>query len=299
MEKDICEEIKRELEELYDIPFSARQSGGPEHELIIGPEDRNEQFFTISVAVKNHIRLVMEYQPARYSADFVRSMGRQPMEKREQAADFSKLLEQDDCEVRFRVNGIRVPADQPENWPEEWSGINLKVTRIPAPDRADEGFIRRVKEYVSLLTGMILSLSDIEPVEEAEDEHDLTHDVPPTDYLIFTGEGQSEGQKKNIQSVRYERNRYNRAICLGHYGYRCQICGFDFESVYGEAGKGCIEVHHIIPVSNMGGERRLNPLTDLIPVCPNCHAMLHRKNPPYTPDEVREMLRNNKERANG
>ena len=55
------------------------------------------------------------------------------------------------------------------------------------------------------------------------------------------------------------------------------ICGFDFEKTYGEIGKGFIHVHHIVPVSEIGESYRVDYEKDLIPVCPNCHAMLHRK----------------------
>ena len=61
---------------------------------------------------------------------------------------------------------------------------------------------------------------------------------------------------------------------------------FDFEQTYGEIGKGFIHVHHLTPVSSIGKEYRLNPQTDLVPVCPNCHNMLHRKEPPYTIAEL-------------
>ena len=48
----------------------------------------------------------------------------------------------------------------------------------------------------------------------------------------------------------------------------------NFEQVYGELGKDYIEVHHLHPVSQ--GERQVNPIEDLIPLCSNCHSMIHR-----------------------
>lgn len=50
----------------------------------------------------------------------------------------------------------------------------------------------------------------------------------------------------------------------------------DFEKQYGELGKGFIHVHHIVPISTIGGNYRIDYEKDLVPVCPNCHAMLHR-----------------------
>ena len=66
--------------------------------------------------------------------------------------------------------------------------------------------------------------------------------------------------------------------------------GFNFERTYGEVGKDYIQVHHIIPVSQMEGGYQVNPIIDLIPVCPNCHAMLHRKDPPIDPDVLKQMI---------
>ena len=64
----------------------------------------------------------------------------------------------------------------------------------------------------------------------------------------------------------------------------------DFEATYGEIGKGFIRVHHLVPISSIGKEYELNVERDLAPVCPNCHYMLHRKNPPYTIEELKEIL---------
>ena len=55
------------------------------------------------------------------------------------------------------------------------------------------------------------------------------------------------------------------------------MCGFDFGAVYGEAFAGKIEVHHIKPISEIGEDYLVDPVRDLVPVCPNCHRMLHSK----------------------
>jgi putative restriction endonuclease len=54
-------------------------------------------------------------------------------------------------------------------------------------------------------------------------------------------------------------------------------CGMDFESIYGSYERGIIHVHHNNPISE-SGPPRINPHTDMSVVCPNCHAMIHRKN---------------------
>jgi 5-methylcytosine-specific restriction enzyme A len=74
--------------------------------------------------------------------------------------------------------------------------------------------------------------------------------------------------------------------------YRCKACELNFVERYGEIGKDFIHVHHTKPISAIGKSYKIKPLNDLVPVCPNCHAMLHRKpgNVPYTIAELRRMI---------
>lgn len=107
----------------------------------------------------------------------------------------------------------------------------------------------------------------------------------------------SEGAKKQVAVNTYERSAAARAICIQHYGLDCSVCGLNFEEVYGEIGIGFIHVHHLKPLSQIGKDYKLNPITDLRPVCPNCHAMIHQRNPAYTIDELKAILRTRKKSA--
>jgi hypothetical protein len=64
-----------------------------------------------------------------------------------------------------------------------------------------------------------------------------------------------------------------------------------FEDVYGKIGRGYIHVHHLVPPSAIGKRYRLNPKRDLRPVCANCHAMIDRRDPPYTIDELKHFYK--------
>lgn len=80
--------------------------------------------------------------------------------------------------------------------------------------------------------------------------------------------------------------------CLEYYGAICEICGFDYGYTYGEAFESKIDIHHV----QGGREEELSPNTDpvqdLIPICHNCHLIIHSKTPSYTVDEMRVMLKN-------
>ena len=84
-----------------------------------------------------------------------------------------------------------------------------------------------------------------------------------------------EGIKTKVTVNKYERSSLARNRCIAKHGYRCKVCGMDFEQVYGDIGKKFIHVHHIIPISTIGKEYRIDYENHLVPVCPNCHAMLH------------------------
>lgn len=100
----------------------------------------------------------------------------------------------------------------------------------------------------------------------------------------------SEGAALQVQVNRYERNRMAREQCIALKGCKCAVCGMDFEKVYGEIGKGFIHVHHTVPIASIGKNYVVDPEHDLVPVCPNCHAMLHRQDPPYTVAELKGIM---------
>jgi 5-methylcytosine-specific restriction protein A len=99
-----------------------------------------------------------------------------------------------------------------------------------------------------------------------------------------------EGASKTVTVNQYERSAEARSKCLSHHGYKCAVCSFDFEKTYGEIGKNYIHVHHIIPISEVRKEYELNPVTDLVPVCPNCHAMIHITRPALSIQQLRQVI---------
>ncbi|MDQ1146605.1 5-methylcytosine-specific restriction protein A [Bacillus sp. SORGH_AS 510] len=104
-------------------------------------------------------------------------------------------------------------------------------------------------------------------------EKDLTEGYYPDE----VPDNLEEGMRKTVMVNRYERNPIARKRCMDHYGVQCQICDLNFEDTYGAVGKDFIHVHHIIPLHEIQQGYIVDPINDLIPVCPNCHAMLHLK----------------------
>jgi hypothetical protein len=98
-----------------------------------------------------------------------------------------------------------------------------------------------------------------------------------------------EGARRQSVSTQIERNPRARAACIAAYGTRCTVCEIDFEVVYGILGRGFVHVHHLTPLATTTEQREVDPIRDLRPVCPNCHAMLHRRIPPYSISELRRI----------
>jgi len=109
--------------------------------------------------------------------------------------------------------------------------------------------------------------------------------------LFSTAEGMGEeGARCIVERTIFERDPKLRELCLHARGSKCLICGFDSTLAYGSEIAGVIEVHHMEPLSAVRAAHAVDPSCDLIPVCPNCHTVIHRRSPPFTPDEVRALL---------
>ena len=210
---------------------------------------------------------------------FSRGLLRQMSEADEiQRATFAKLAEQAERDS-FRVsvcvneNPISNLADLPSG---EWTKIEVDCDhRLPGGKVTDVELNGCALEVTSVCLGLVLSLLPVEEVTDSVSGFEL---------------GLPEGAKIRVEVNRYERSPVNRAACISHYGARCQACGFNFSEIYGTLGDEYIEVHHCVPVSQMFAVYRLDPVKDLIPVCSNCHAMLHRSHPPLTINQLASII---------
>jgi len=116
----------------------------------------------------------------------------------------------------------------------------------------------------------------------------------PEELEFNISEAYFEGAKKQIYVNAYERNLTARNKCISYYGWKCVICGFDFIATYGKIGENTIHVHHKKPLSEISDQYIVDPVRDLVPVCPNCHVIIHKRTPPYTVEEVKHMIERNK-----
>jgi hypothetical protein len=105
------------------------------------------------------------------------------------------------------------------------------------------------------------------------------------------GQKFEEGAAVQILIDRYERDPAARRRCIAHYGAVCVVCGLSLADQYGPEVDGLIHVHHLTPLASVGKQAAIDPVRDLRPVCPNCHAVIHSTRRPRTIDQVKKMVR--------
>ncbi|MEE1072395.1 MAG: hypothetical protein U0L26_08420 [Cellulosilyticum sp.] len=110
----------------------------------------------------------------------------------------------------------------------------------------------------------------VQPVEEIKEEVKLEETQPEEGALDYKARIKKE--------------------CLEYYGAICDICGFDFGYTYGEAYEDCIEVHNVNGTDEEIKEDT-HPVQDLIPVCCNCHRIIHSQNPPISVEKMRKIVK--------
>jgi hypothetical protein len=105
-------------------------------------------------------------------------------------------------------------------------------------------------------------------------------------------DSEDEGSGKSETLTKYERSHLNRSLCLAYYGYNCRACFINLKEKYGDIARDFIHVHHLNPISE-SGIIKPDPIKDFVPLCPNCHAIAHLKNPPLTVEEIQTIINEN------
>lgn len=268
---NLCQIIKDDLQVFFDIPFDVKERIEYQDPVfVISPHNELDELFQVKIFLRQKIRLIVEIEPQKYSAAMMESINNIDLGKRHVFLGYVKEIQSKGAKIEFFVNKQPRDIRLDETWNEHWNVFRIRATQIVEERMTEEQESALMREWSRLSVGLLLSLLEVENISETQ---------------------HSEGKIYQVIQNRYERNPINRELCLSANGYCCKICGFDFEKVYGVLGREFIHVHHIEMVSSFGGKYYLDPTEDMIPVCPNCHAMLHRENPPIMPDKLKEIIK--------
>ena len=262
--------LQEYLQECFSLPFVVRKKHCDGNEcFFVSPSNEGEILFEVKTYIQNEIRIVLEILPQRHAKAMLESITNADKEKKDNFVNYLKNLRSNRVTIDLQINGKSVNDDEIGTC--TWNNFYCRLTRIPITD-TNESFdaFEVISEWTKQAICLFLCLL---PISDQEVQ-----------------KGKLEGSLYQVVCSKYERNPINRELCLAKKGYVCNICRFDFEKTYGVVGKRFIHVHHITPVSELGPDYRINPEKDLIPVCPNCHAMLHRRTPPYMPEEIKKII---------
>ena len=214
------------------------------------------------------------FLPDAFAKPLISEMARSNAEQRQLFATFAQSLKNRTAAVQLNIDDTEYDPCKPITWPEWWNKIlfGMKIVGVKV-EHQGRYELANVVDPICGFVGMTLALL---PLEIESDEEELA--------------GEAEGQSNRVEVNRYERSLLNRAACIDIHGLNCAVCQMDFGSVYGDIGHGYIHVHHVNPLASMSTVYVLNPAKDLVPVCPNCHSMLHRRDPPFSVEELRVVI---------
>lgn len=213
------------------------------------------------------------FEPDNFAGVLIKQMGHANSEAKAKFSQIMSALSASGMKLSMRVNGSAIlDFDSMPSAP--WTSLELKAARLADPGLGAAALSEIAKEVCGACLAPVLTLLAIE-------DHSV---LQPNDT------GLPEGAKVRIEVNRYERSPANRAACIAIHGARCKACGFDFEQIYGDVGSGFIEVHHKTMVSRIGAGYLVNPRDDLVPLCSNCHSMVHRIEPPMEIGALKELL---------
>ncbi len=194
---------------------------------------------------------------------------------------FNSIL--DDCSnqgasVHIKVNDLNYHTSSAEYWNIRWARFEfgLKCKSLLFDTKTGEIVVEDIYAWIVRFIALVVAILPVEEADGKESEIDQF--------------GFSEGTKQHVWGNRYERDQRNRAAAIAIHGTSCAACGIDFGKFYGPVADGYIHIHHVIPVSKLDATYQLNLKTDLVPLCPNCHAVAHRMDPPLSVSEIKKLL---------
>lgn len=263
------------LETGLGFEASSRKYNDGRQTISLTPEGHNAAHtFGIDVGIEWR-RLELSFVPGKFAGPLLQAMSEADASGR---AVFKSVLS--DCErqgarVILKLNEKEHRYDDESIWDVTWRRLSFQLSKGNLELGTEDGIpdFEIVRSWATRFAAAVVSLL---PLEEHEEE---------------ALEGYPEGAIQMVEVNRYERDRRNRSAALAIHGNACLVCGMDFGRTYGPPADGYIEVHHVVPVSELCSDYVIDPKEDLVPLCPNCHAVAHRRNPPFTVDEIRDLLR--------
>lgn len=227
-----------------------------------------EPSFSIAL-VQDPLTVSAQFVADDYGGSLLRRIGRSVHQDPSSWRDQLERARERGVSLEILVNGVPFEKTTDESLP--WTSLEIEARIRTRRWRSPENLTDLWGAAAGPCLSLILSGLDLEAID----------DFPA---------GLPEGAVTQALVTKYERNPVNRMRSIQYHGYACWVCDSDLSEQYPGLGDGFIEVHHILPVSAMPADYPVNPVTEMVPLCPNCHSMAHRQNPPVHPVHLRQVI---------
>lgn len=282
------EQLQNAFSSIGFLPISTKISNNREGEAQITAnfDFIQENPFSINSSLE-FLRLFTKLRLGDFSRGLLDLFASSRPEWRESFEFISETIFEQGGDMLLEINQKQIIEGKKIVWPDEsWSSMSLTLNSTPLAASEGELINRDLSDEVSRWMQLTLALV-VSLIEETDFSPSSLKDLIQPEEMSQI----PEGKKVKMEVNRYERSKKNRLQCISIHGAICQVCDLDFKKRYGEIGKGFIHVHHVTPLHKLGENYFLNIKKDLVPVCPNCHSMIHKRNPPYEVDELREIFK--------
>jgi len=222
-------------------------------------------------------RLRIDFEPGKFAASLLEDMGNAEAEGRSAFLAVLADSRRHGSQVDLEINGVRFEFDDENVWSQSWNRLLFSMNKGQLELGTDEGEpdAQIVCRWTIRFSAAVVAILPTEEVIENKEPEVI---------------GYPEGSVVTVKANRYERDKRNRAAAIAIHGTACKGCGLEMDMRYGPIASGYVEIHHITPVSELGAEYIIDPARDLVPLCPNCHAVVHRRIPPLTVSELRVLI---------
>jgi 5-methylcytosine-specific restriction protein A len=262
------------------LSFSATggKDGDGQHWVLLHPTGLDvKHTFGIRITI-GWRRVEIGFEPGAFAAPLLGEMGAADAEGRVVFASMLSSCQLAGAELRFRVNGQERAYVDPTIWTIPWTRLELLLRKgnLEIGDLDAGAEIELLREWALRFAAAIIAIL---PLDGGSEE-----------VLPDNQQGFPEGAATTVTVNRYERDRRNRAAAIAIHGVNCKGCGMSFSERYGDIGFGFIEIHHVVPVSKMPEGYMVDPVQDLVPLCSNCHSVVHRVDPPMSVESLQQIL---------
>lgn len=267
--------LKRKLETRFQLALVNQQEiidGGSFDTIRLLSMEQGNGF--VILLARTHRQFEASFKADNFAGALLRAMSEADVAGKQSFTRTRQAAETGGTPIFVAVNGNANPDCI--DLREKWSRVEIDVSKRFPSSMKPEDVMATALQVTSACLSLVFALAGTEAAGTS-----------PTDSSVS---GLPEGAKLRVEVNRYERSPVNRAACIDHYGLRCQCCKFDFLEFYGELGEGYVEVHHRTPVSQIGAGYLVDPVRDLVPLCGNCHSMVHRTDPPFPVEKLRVLI---------